>query len=187
MTYCSGGRRTEVDHILVRRQDLEAVKDVKVLPGKDVATQHRPLVADLSVLLPPKMKERAEPKIRWWKLKGPVKSELKRKVLATGLPNPDGPVNETWRQAEQTILLCASEILGKTKGGQKGDKAAWFWNDEVQKAVRVKRTRSKSGRRLDHRKILPNTGRIKDVRRRRCRSEKCRDGQPVRETGTTTG
>ncbi|VDL75422.1 unnamed protein product [Nippostrongylus brasiliensis] len=104
MTYCSEGRRTEVDHILVRRQDLKAVKDVKVLPGEDVATQHRPLVADLGVLLPPKMKERAEPKIRWWKVKGPVKSEIKRKMLATGLPNPDGPVNETWQQAAQTIL-----------------------------------------------------------------------------------
>ncbi|VDL81880.1 unnamed protein product [Nippostrongylus brasiliensis] len=65
MTYCSEGRRTEVDHILVRRWDLKAVKDVKVLPGEVVATQHRPLVADLCVLLPPKMKERAEPKIRW--------------------------------------------------------------------------------------------------------------------------
>ncbi|VDL78262.1 unnamed protein product [Nippostrongylus brasiliensis] len=66
MTYCSEGRRTEVDHILVRRQDLKAVKDVKVLRGEDVATQRRPPVADLSVLLPPKMKERTEPKIRWW-------------------------------------------------------------------------------------------------------------------------
>uniref|UniRef100_A0A0N4YT47 Reverse transcriptase domain-containing protein n=1 Tax=Nippostrongylus brasiliensis TaxID=27835 RepID=A0A0N4YT47_NIPBR len=104
MNYCSGGHRTEVDHILVRREDLKAVKDVKVLPGEVVARQHRSLVADLSVLLPPKMKERTEPKIRWWKLKGPVKSELKRNLLATGLPNPDGPVNETWRQAAQTIL-----------------------------------------------------------------------------------
>ncbi|VDL70849.1 unnamed protein product [Nippostrongylus brasiliensis] len=94
MVYCSGGRRTEVDHIFVRRQDLKAVKDVKVLPGEDVATQHRPLVGDLRDLLPPKRKERTEPKICWWKLKGPVKSELKRKMLATGLPNPDGPTTD---------------------------------------------------------------------------------------------
>ncbi|VDL73880.1 unnamed protein product [Nippostrongylus brasiliensis] len=42
--YFSGGRKMEVDHILVRRQYLKAVKDVKLLPGDAVATQHRPLV-----------------------------------------------------------------------------------------------------------------------------------------------
>ncbi|VDO18621.1 unnamed protein product [Heligmosomoides polygyrus] len=39
VTYASGGRRTEVDHILVRRSTLK-VREVEVIPGEDVASQH---------------------------------------------------------------------------------------------------------------------------------------------------
>ncbi|WKY00330.1 hypothetical protein Q1695_014859 [Nippostrongylus brasiliensis] len=82
MTYSSGGRKTEVDHILVRRRALKTVRDVKVLPIEDVAMQHRKLVADLNVILPPKVKVRTEPRIRWWKLRDSEQSELKRREVA---------------------------------------------------------------------------------------------------------
>ncbi|VDL70637.1 unnamed protein product [Nippostrongylus brasiliensis] len=72
MTYSSGGRKTEVDHILVRRRALKTVRDVKVLPIEDVATQHRPLVADLNVILPPKVKS---PKKKYQDGIGPVTGE----------------------------------------------------------------------------------------------------------------
>ncbi|VDO75398.1 unnamed protein product [Heligmosomoides polygyrus] len=117
VTYASGGRRTEVDHILVRRAALKTVRDVKVIPGEDVASQHRPL----------------------WRLRGSRRNELRRAVLEAGLPDPAGPVNETWRRVAQTILRCAKETLGETKGGTRGDKSAWFWNEEVQAAVKRKK------------------------------------------------
>ncbi|VDO89556.1 unnamed protein product [Heligmosomoides polygyrus] len=34
---------------------------------------------------------------------------------------------------------CAKETLGETKGGTRGNKAAWLWNEEVQAAVRNKK------------------------------------------------
>ncbi|VDO87373.1 unnamed protein product [Heligmosomoides polygyrus] len=117
VTYASGGRRTEVDHILVRRPALKTVRDVKVLPAEDVAPQHRPLVADLAIPLPSKPKVRTEPRIRWWKLRGSELNELRRTVLEAGLPDPTGPVNETWRRVTQTILRCAKETLSETRGG----------------------------------------------------------------------
>ncbi|VDP17149.1 unnamed protein product [Heligmosomoides polygyrus] len=138
-TYASGGRRTEVDHILVRRPDLKIVRDVKVLPGEEVASQHRPLIADLNIPLPSKPKVRAEPRIRWWRLRSSEHNELRRAVLEAGLPDPTGPVKEIWRRVTQTILRCAKETLGETNGGTRGDKAAWFWNEEVQAAVREKK------------------------------------------------
>ncbi|VDL86085.1 unnamed protein product [Nippostrongylus brasiliensis] len=49
VTYSSGRRKTEIDYILVRRPALKTVKDVKVLPGEDVATQHSPLIADIAM------------------------------------------------------------------------------------------------------------------------------------------
>ncbi|VDL84696.1 unnamed protein product [Nippostrongylus brasiliensis] len=58
VTYSSGGRRTEIDHILIliHKQALKTVKDVTVLPDEDVTTQHKSLVSDLSITLPPKQK-----------------------------------------------------------------------------------------------------------------------------------
>ncbi|VDL80466.1 unnamed protein product [Nippostrongylus brasiliensis] len=104
MAYNSGGRKTEVVYILMRRRALKNSARKKVLPTEDVAAQHRPLVADLNVILLPKVET----------------------------------VNEIRRLATQTILQCAKDVLGETKRGQKEDRAAWFWNDEVQKAVREK-------------------------------------------------
>ncbi|VDO94583.1 unnamed protein product [Heligmosomoides polygyrus] len=122
VTYASGGRRAEVDHILVRRAALKTVRDVKVIPGEDVASQHRPLVADLSIPLPTRPKVRTKPRIRWWRLRGSERIELRRAVLEAGLPDPAGP-----------------ETLGETKGGTRRDKSAWFWNEEVQAAVKRKK------------------------------------------------
>ncbi|VDP55815.1 unnamed protein product [Heligmosomoides polygyrus] len=125
VTYASGERRTEVDHILVRRAALKTVRHVKVNPGEDVASQHRPLVADLSIPLSTHQAQK--------------RNELRRAVLEAGLPDPAGPVNETWRRVAQTILRCAKETLGEAKGGTRGDKSAWFWNEEKQAAVRRKK------------------------------------------------
>ena len=33
VTYESGGNRTQIDYVLVRREDLAAVKDIKVIPA----------------------------------------------------------------------------------------------------------------------------------------------------------
>ncbi|XGW18669.1 hypothetical protein V3C99_002905 [Haemonchus contortus] len=79
----------------------------KVLPGEELATQHRPLLADIAIELPKKSRT-----------------------------NPEGPIQRTW---SKVILGCAKETLGETRDGLRGDKEAWFWNDEVQRVVREKK------------------------------------------------
>uniref|UniRef100_A0A7I4XUC2 Endo/exonuclease/phosphatase domain-containing protein n=1 Tax=Haemonchus contortus TaxID=6289 RepID=A0A7I4XUC2_HAECO len=64
VTYSSGGKETEIDHVLVRRSSLKTVKDIKVLPGEDLAPQHRPLLADIAIDLPKKSRTRTERRIR---------------------------------------------------------------------------------------------------------------------------
>ena len=44
ITYKGGNRRTTIDYILVKRTDLKAEKDCKVIPGESIAMQHRILV-----------------------------------------------------------------------------------------------------------------------------------------------
>lgn len=51
---------SEVGHILVQRPGQKTVRKVKVLPVEDVASQHRPLVADLNIPPPSKSKLRTQ-------------------------------------------------------------------------------------------------------------------------------
>ncbi|EYC04017.1 hypothetical protein Y032_0090g2367 [Ancylostoma ceylanicum] len=46
VAYCSGGRKSEIDHILVKRDAFKTIEDVKSIPGEEVAWQHRPVVAE---------------------------------------------------------------------------------------------------------------------------------------------
>ena len=139
ITYSSGGRQTEIDHVLVRRSSLKTVKDIKVLPGEELGPQHRPLLADIAIDLPKKTRVAAERRIRWWKMRKVEKDSLGRRILEAGLPDPHGPVQDTWTYAAEVILQCAKEVLGETRGGIRGDKAAWFWNEEVQRIVKQKK------------------------------------------------
>ncbi|EYC33327.1 hypothetical protein Y032_0002g726 [Ancylostoma ceylanicum] len=106
ITYCSGGRQSEIDHILVRRQFLKTVKDVKTIPGEEIAGQHRPVVADVCIALPKQTKAVREPRIRWWKLTGETQKTFREKIAAVGLPDPCGLIDPVWASAASTILTC---------------------------------------------------------------------------------
>ena len=44
ISYRSGQHKTEIDLLVMRRQQMWRVKDCKILAGEHVATQHKPLV-----------------------------------------------------------------------------------------------------------------------------------------------
>ncbi|XP_065658458.1 uncharacterized protein LOC136082970 [Hydra vulgaris] len=69
VTHKSDGRGTQVDYILCRRRNLKEVSDCKVVPGESVAKQHRMVKCRMVSEVKKKKRVRAEPKIRWWKLK----------------------------------------------------------------------------------------------------------------------
>ncbi|XGW22691.1 hypothetical protein V3C99_005138 [Haemonchus contortus] len=52
--------------------------------------------------------------------------------------------NRSLRQRGFSIRMrmvgCAKETLGETRDGFRGDEGAWFWNDEVQRVVREKKS-----------------------------------------------
>ena len=70
ITHKSGNRRTTIYYILVKRTDLKAAKDCKVIPGESIAMQHRILVMEYKLKTPMKKQTRKINKqIRWWELK----------------------------------------------------------------------------------------------------------------------
>ncbi|KAK3570005.1 hypothetical protein QTP86_008433 [Hemibagrus guttatus] len=50
-TYKSGGRRTQVDYILCRRDNLKEISDCKVVVGESVARQHRMVVCRMTLMV----------------------------------------------------------------------------------------------------------------------------------------
>ena len=49
VTYKSGGRQSQIDFLMCRRQQLNEVKNCKVINGESVAAQHRVLVLDWEI------------------------------------------------------------------------------------------------------------------------------------------
>ena len=83
VTYKIGGRESQIDFLMCRRQQLKEVKNCKVFNGKSVAAQHRVLVLDWEIKCSNKrIPEQVTTKIKWWKLKVEnIKIQFREKVL----------------------------------------------------------------------------------------------------------
>ena len=73
VTYQSGNAATQIDFILYRRSFRKQVSNVKVILGEEIAPQHRLLVGDFRVSIPPQPKRKFVPHIKVWKLRDPEK------------------------------------------------------------------------------------------------------------------
>ena len=73
VTYQSGNADTQIDFILYQRSFRKQVSNVKVILGEEIALQHRLLVGDFRVSIPPQPKRKFVPRIKVWKLRDPEK------------------------------------------------------------------------------------------------------------------
>ena len=80
ITYRSGRYFSTIDFILVRRSMMGRVKNSTVIPGESIATQHRILVADMSVKKQKEKRRERPERIRWWKLKETEGEQLVQKL-----------------------------------------------------------------------------------------------------------
>ncbi|KAK6730159.1 hypothetical protein RB195_006927 [Necator americanus] len=142
ITYTSGGRETQIDFWVLRRRDRQLLQDSKVIPTDHVAAHL--LVMDLKISRPKKRHPRTETqRIKWWNLKD-RKEVFFASVAPCTLPHPTRSVEEMWSSTSSVIRLTAENTLGKTTLGEpKVQKATWFWNEEVQAAIREKKSKYK--------------------------------------------
>ena len=139
ITYKSGGGKTQIDYILLRRKDLKHVKDVKVIPGEECATQHRLLTCDIMVTTPPKACHKFQPKLRTWKLKDAEYQWKFQQAFENSTSNYEaGGMEDVWKQLKGGLLSAASSVCGHTKRNQ-WRKQTWWWNQEVNDAIQEKR------------------------------------------------
>ena len=147
LTYRSGGRESQIDFLMCKRQHLREVKDCKVIYGENVSTQHKLVVSDIQIRGERGAKRKGIPKIRWWKLEKEENIELRARFKENVLREIrlKNEVNEWWETNSKVILRHGEEILGKTSGnGPPEDKETWWWSEDTQDKIKRKKESNKN-------------------------------------------
>jgi len=145
ITYKSGGAATQIDYVLCRKTSKRSVRDCKVILGESVATQHRPVLCRINFTgKSTNRRAAAVPKIRWWKLKD--KEQCKEFITEATkcLTKRQEDLSDSWENVSQDIRDIAKQSLGMTSGKNKPGKETWWWNEDVQKAVKAKKQAKKA-------------------------------------------
>ena len=142
ITYESGGFKTMVDYILVRKEERRTVRNVTVIQSEACIKQHKLMI---SVILlddqVKKKKEVFESKCRVWKLKEEeIHMKFKEKFQSKAESRVADNVESLWKTLKDSLLNVADEVCGRTKGPPR-HRVTWWWNDDVAKAVDEKRRR----------------------------------------------
>ncbi|PHT26866.1 4-coumarate--CoA ligase-like 6 [Capsicum baccatum] len=140
ITFRSAIARTQIDFLLLRKGDRVLCKDCKVISSENLSTQHRLLVMDLSIKKNRKRRsEEGRSRIKWGGLT-PVKAwEIGEKLAGMGVWECRGDVDSIWDRAATCIRGTASEVLGVSRGRAGHHRGDWWWNEEVEKKVGIKK------------------------------------------------
>ncbi|AQL05851.1 Retrovirus-related Pol polyprotein LINE-1 [Zea mays] len=154
VTFSSGHHTSQIDFVLLRKEDRHACLDCKVIPGECVVTQHKLVVADFRFKIRlQRNKHNKVTRTKWWKLKGDVAQTFKERVIEEGPWAGEGDANIMWRKMATCIRKIASEEFGLSQGNRREVKDTWWWNEDVQKAIKEKKDCYK---RLHHDKCAEN-------------------------------
>ena len=147
VTYSSGGRETQIDYIMLRKEHASECRNCKVLPSEAITTQHRILIADLVVKKTRQRRAAGRKRIRWWILNDEETKEKFRRNLVERLSNIDEATTENveqwWEEITEQIKKCGEELCGRSTGKKKAGLESWWWNDETESAVKEKKERPK--------------------------------------------
>ena len=143
VTYESGGSQSQIDFILCRKGHFKYIQNVKVIPGEECAPQHKLLVADLRIRTPVTRPTEFTSKCRSWKLRDPTyqeafKSDFSSKVHGKAPSMQNQSVEEIWGTLKSSLQEAANNTCGMSKKGVRR-KETWWWNEEVNDAVVMKR------------------------------------------------
>ena len=133
ITFKSGNNESEIDFILVSKENRKFLKDVKVIPWE---LQHRLLVTNVDKRkLNKVVKKESRVKRMVWKLKErEMQEKFKRRVEEL----VDVGTTNLWESFRDGVLMACDELCRKkkirTNGGNK-----WWWNEEVRNAIARKK------------------------------------------------
>jgi hypothetical protein len=76
---------------------------------------------------------------KWWKLRGEEAQTFKDRMLGERPWEEGADVDDIWLKMATCVRKVASEVFGMSRGGKQEVKETWWWNDEVQRAIKEKK------------------------------------------------
>jgi hypothetical protein len=111
-----------------------------VIPGECVVPQHKLVVADFRFRVRAHRDKRAKiARTKWWKLRGEEAQTFKERMLGKRHWEEGADIDDIWLKMATYVRKVASEMFGVSRGGKQEVKETWWWNDEVQRAIKEKK------------------------------------------------
>lgn len=145
ITFSSAVGNSVIDYFIYDREIRQYFRDVKVIRGAEIGTDHLLLVADTKILRTRKPIAKAYEAIKVRALDDPEKRKLYSAKLEESLRvlDLDGDAEKQWSALKTTIRRTAQEICGLQKFTYKGKRSKW-WNDNVKLVINQKKQAWKS-------------------------------------------
>ncbi|XP_039285392.1 uncharacterized protein LOC120351601 [Nilaparvata lugens] len=127
-----------IDYILYQGNLRYGVKDVRVIRGAELGTDHRLLVADTGFEEGKMERQRAYTRINHEELRCIDSRERYRIELSArieNMQNSDNDVDDFWNGLKDAIIGAAKEVYGERRLGRFKKRTRW-WTEEVKMKVR---------------------------------------------------
>ena len=132
VTYESGGNKTAVDMILIKRKHKKRIMITKVIPGEECVHGHMG-VMDMHLKVRKYRKihhqglHKVQPRIKVWKLKKQeVRKAYLEKLQERNIDIEDSVrVEEQWDKVEKAMTEVAATVCGVTKGKYRQRETWW--------------------------------------------------------------
>ena len=114
ITYRSGHHKTELDLVLIRKEQLWKIKDGKAIAGEHTTTQHKPVVFVVRMKRTKPNKIVGRKTIKWWKCRDGVATAYRQTVEGKyeELGEEVDNVEEEWKKYKDAFVGNAEELCG---------------------------------------------------------------------------
>ena len=117
--YESDGVRTVADYVLVRKNDMKDVKDVKVIPGEECVSQHKLVVMNMTIKRSTKKKAKGmRGRLKAWRLRPSTEREEFKYEVEKIVVHGES-TQERWNSFGTRSQECSRESMWMVKGGKK--------------------------------------------------------------------
>ncbi|XP_049958723.1 uncharacterized protein LOC126475126 [Schistocerca serialis cubense] len=137
ITWYSGdwSQTSVVDYVLVDRQMMSSLTDVKVIPSEALDSDHRLLVATLREKKDRRATDIQEKRLKTWMLKEDERRTQYQTLIRKKLPKEDQrTVEEEWGDFKRALVEAAETVCGRTSTKRRSKETPW-WNNICKEAV----------------------------------------------------
>ena len=129
MMYSAGGSGTEIDFVLVGKENRKYLRDMKIIPGE---LQYRLVVTYLVKKKAKKVvRKEAIKRRRIWKLKEEdTRARFEGRVGELEITD----ALDLWKCFKEGVLKACDEVCGK-KNGRRDQGDTWWWNEDVKEVM----------------------------------------------------